>query len=299
MKIGMIGLGKMGLHLTQNMLHNQVEVVAYDVTAKAVEEAEQLGAEPAKDLQTLVAKLPAPRIIWVMIPAGAPTQETVKKLGDLLQPGDILIDGGNSFYEDSIKRGEELAAKQIHFFDVGSSGGMAGALKDGNFMIGGPAEIFPVIEPLFKKIAAEKGYLYTGPSGSGHYLKMVHNGIEYGMMQAIGEGFDLLQHSPYNYNNEKVAEMWNHGSVIRSWLMELAANAFQKDGQLDEIKGIMYSSGEGKWTVEEALKREVAVPVIATSLMMRYRSLEEDTFTGKVVAALRNEFGGHAVSKKE
>lgn len=299
MKIGMIGLGKMGLHLTQNMLHNQVEVVAYDVTAKAVGEAEQLGAEPAKDLQTLVAKLPAPRIIWVMIPAGAPTQETVKKLGDLLQPGDILIDGGNSFYEDSIKRGEELAAKQIHFFDVGSSGGMAGALKDGNFMIGGPAEIFPVIEPLFKKIAAEKGYLYTGPSGSGHYLKMVHNGIEYGMMQAIGEGFDLLQHSPYNYNNEKVAEMWNHGSVIRSWLMELAANAFQKDGQLDEIKGIMYSSGEGKWTVEEALKREVAMPVIATSLMMRYRSLEEDTFTGKVVAALRNEFGGHAVSKKE
>lgn len=299
MKIGMIGLGKMGLHLTQNMLHNQVEVVAYDVTAKAVEEAEQLGAEPAKDLQTLVAKLSAPRIIWVMIPAGAPTQETVKKLGDLLQPGDILIDGGNSFYEDSIKRGEELAAKQIHFFDVGSSGGMAGALKDGNFMIGGPAEIFPVIEPLFKKIAAEKGYLYTGPSGSGHYLKMVHNGIEYGMMQAIGEGFDLLQHSPYNYNNEKVAEMWNHGSVIRSWLMELAANAFQKDGQLDEIKGIMYSSGEGKWTVEEALKREVAMPVIATSLMMRYRSLEEDTFTGKVVAALRNEFGGHAVSKKE
>ncbi|KAF1301629.1 phosphogluconate dehydrogenase (NAD(+)-dependent, decarboxylating) [Enterococcus sp. JM9B] len=299
MKIGMIGLGKMGLHLTQNMLHNQVEVVAYDVTAKAVEEAEQLGAEPAKDLQTLVAKLPAPRIIWVMIPAGAPTQETVRKLGDLLQPGDILIDGGNSFYEDSIKRGEELAAKQIHFFDVGSSGGMAGALKDGNFMIGGPAEIFPVIEPLFKKIAAEKGYLYTGPSGSGHYLKMVHNGIEYGMMQAIGEGFDLLQHSPYNYNNEKVAEMWNHGSVIRSWLMELAANAFQKDGQLDEIKGIMYSSGEGKWTVEEALKREVAMPVIATSLMMRYRSLEEDTFTGKVVAALRNEFGGHAVSKKE
>lgn len=142
MKIGMIGLGKMGLHLTQNMLHNQVEVVAYDVTAKAVEEAEQLGAEPAKDLQTLVAKLPAPRIIWVMIPAGAPTQETVKKLGDLLQPGDILIDGGNSFYEDSIKRGEELAAKQIHFFDVGSSGGMAGALKDGNFMIGGKAEIF-------------------------------------------------------------------------------------------------------------------------------------------------------------
>ncbi|MGX7164706.1 phosphogluconate dehydrogenase (NAD(+)-dependent, decarboxylating) [Enterococcus massiliensis] len=299
MKIGMIGLGKMGLHLTQNMLHNQVEVVAYDVTAKAVEEAEQLGAEPAKDFQTLVAKLSAPRIIWVMIPAGAPTQETVKKLGDLLQPGDILIDGGNSFYEDSIKRGEELAAKQIHFFDVGSSGGMAGALKDGNFMIGGPAEIFPVIEPLFKKIAAEKGYLYTGPSGSGHYLKMVHNGIEYGMMQAIGEGFDLLQHSPYNYNNEKVAEMWNHGSVIRSWLMELAANAFQKDGQLDEIKGIMYSSGEGKWTVEEALKREVAMPVIATSLMMRYRSLEEDTFTGKVVAALRNEFGGHAVSKKE
>lgn len=298
MKIGMIGLGKMGLHLTKNMLDHQIEVAAYDVSEEAVNEAVKFGAEAAKDLADLVAKLPIPKIVWTMIPAGAPTQETLQALSEYLEAGDILIDGGNSFYEDSVKNSRELAKKGIHFFDVGSSGGMEGALKGGNFMIGGPSEVFSTIEPLFEKIAAPNGYLYTGPAGSGHYLKMVHNGIEYGMMQAIGEGFDLLMHSPYDYDNEKVAEMWNHGSVVRSWLMELAANAFRKDNQLESIKGIMYSSGEGRWTVEEALKRQVPMPVIATSLMMRYRSLEDDTFTGKVVAALRNEFGGHATSKK-
>lgn len=299
MKLAMIGLGKMGINLVANLRRNGHEVVTFDLNEAAVQEATRLGALPAKDIDDVVAQLPQPKIVWSMLPAGKPTQATIETLSTKLTAGDIVIDGGNSFFEDSKQHNALLAAKGIHFFDVGTSGGMSGANADGNFMIGGDsAEVFKQIEPIFKDIAQKDGYLYTGKAGSGHYLKMVHNGIEYGMMQSIAEGFDVLSHGEFEYDNEAVAKVWSNGSVIRGWLMELAESAFAKDPNLEGLKGIMHSSGEGKWTLDEALKLQVPTPVIGLSLMMRYRSLEDDTFTGKVVAALRNEFGGHAVDKK-
>lgn len=295
----MIGLGKMGINLTENLIRNNNEVVAFDLSKDAKKDAVKLGATVADSLKDVVDNLDTPRIVWVMLPAGNPTNATVDTLSELLDQNDIVIDGGNSFYEDSLKHNEILKNKGIKFFDVGTSGGMDGANHDGNFMIGGDdKELFNYIEPIFKGIAQTDGYLYTGNAGSGHYLKMVHNGIEYGMMQAIAEGFDVLSHSQFDYDNEAVAKVWSNGSVIRGWLMELAQSAFSKDSNLEEIKGVMHSSGEGKWTLEEALKLQVPTPVIAASLMMRYRSLEDDTMTGKVVSALRNEFGGHDVDKK-
>ncbi|TLQ05300.1 decarboxylating 6-phosphogluconate dehydrogenase [Pediococcus stilesii] len=299
MKVGLIGLGKMGLNLAKNMRDNGVDVVAFDVFQQARENAESSGIQTAPDLTQLIAKLEPNRIIWVMVPAGKPTNDTIVQLRDQLSPEDIVIDGGNSFYQNSLAHDEMLKERKIHFFDVGTSGGMEGARHNGNFMIGGEKEIFGKIEPLFKAIAAKDGYLYTGKAGSGHYLKMVHNGIEYGMMQAIGEGFEVLAKSQFEYDNEAVAKVWNNGSVVRSWLMELAESAFSSDPKLDEIKGVMHSSGEGAWTVEEAIKLHVPTPVISSSLMMRYRSEEDDTVTGKVVAALRNGFGGHAVDHKD
>lgn len=299
MEIGLIGLGKMGLNLAKNMRDHQIEVVAFDLFAKARQAATKAQIKTVTDLQSLVKGLTQPRIVWSMLPAGKPTDDTIKELSELLDEDDVVIDGGNSFYQDSIRHAEILKEQGIHFFDVGTSGGKAGARQNGNFMIGGPQPIFARIEPLFKAIAAEDGYLYTGKAGSGHYLKMVHNGIEYGMMQAIGEGFEVLSESQFDYDNEAVAKVWNHGSVVRSWLMELAQDAFSKDANLDEIKGVMHSSGEGAWTVQEALRLRVPTPVISSALMMRYRSEKDDTMTGKVVAALRNEFGGHAVDHQE
>ncbi len=299
MKLAMIGLGKMGINLTENLIRNNNEVVAFDLNEESKQAADKLGAHIVDSLEAAVENLSEPKIVWVMLPAGGPTNSTIDKLSELLNKGDIVIDGGNSFYEDSLKHNEILKAHEINFFDVGTSGGMSGANQDGNFMIGGDdAEVFKYIEPIFEGIAMKDGYLYTGKAGSGHYLKMVHNGIEYGMMQSIAEGFDVLEHSKFDYDNEAVAKVWSNGSVIRGWLMELAQSAFSKDPELEELKGVMHSSGEGKWTLEEALKEQVPTPVIALSLMMRYRSLEDDTFTGKVVAALRNEFGGHDVDKK-
>lgn len=299
MEIGLIGLGKMGLNLAKNMRDHQIEVVAFDLFAEARQAATKVQIKTVTDLQSLVKGLTQPRIVWSMLPAGKPTDDTIKELSELLDEDDVVIDGGNSFYQDSIRHAEILKEQGIHFFDVGTSGGKAGARQNGNFMIGGPQPIFARIEPLFKAIAAEDGYLYTGKAGSGHYLKMVHNGIEYGMMQAIGEGFEVLSESQFDYDNEAVAKVWNHGSVVRSWLMELAQDAFSKDANLDEIKGVMHSSGEGAWTVQEALRLRVPTPVISSALMMRYRSEKDDTMTGKVVAALRNEFGGHAVDHQE
>lgn len=299
MEIGLIGLGKMGLNLAKNMRDHQIEVVAFDLFAEARQAATKAQIKTVTDLQSLVKGLTQPRIVWSMLPAGKPTDDTIKELSELLDEDDVVIDGGNSFYQDSIRHAEILKERGIHFFDVGTSGGKTGARQNGNFMIGGPQAIFARIEPLFKAIAAEDGYLYTGKAGSGHYLKMVHNGIEYGMMQAIGEGFEVLSESQFDYDNEAVAKVWNHGSVVRSWLMELAQDAFSKDANLDEIKGVMHSSGEGAWTVQEALRLRVPTPVISSALMMRYRSEKDDTMTGKVVAALRNEFGGHAVDHQE
>ncbi len=298
MKLGMIGLGKMGYNLALNIMDNGHSVVGTDVSADLVNKISGEGAEGANSIEELVEKLPQPRIIWIMVPPGEITESVIKTLSELLTKDDIVIDGGNSHYKQSIERGNLLQEKGIYFFDVGTSGGTSGARKDACTMIGGDPTVFKTIEPLFKEISIEDGYMYSGPVGSGHFLKMIHNGIEYGMMQSIAEGFDILQKSEFDYDYEAVAKVWNNGSVIRSWLMELTQSAFSKDPKLDEIRGIMNSSGEGKWTVETSLDLQVAAPVIALSLMMRYRSLEDDTFTGKVVAALRNEFGGHEVVKK-
>ncbi|RAS82536.1 phosphogluconate dehydrogenase (NAD(+)-dependent, decarboxylating) [Priestia endophytica] len=298
MEIGIVGLGKMGFNLALNLLDHKHEVVAFDVAKESVQNIEKEGAKGAYSIEELVSKLPERKVVWVMVPAGEITEGVITELESLLGKDDIIIDGGNANYKESLARSARLAEKGIHFLDVGTSGGTDGARNGACTMVGGNKEAFSYVEEIFKDICVEKGYLYTGESGSGHFLKMVHNGIEYGMMQAMAEGFDVLEKSPYDYDYKEVARVWNNGSVIRSWLMELIENAFSKDPKLEGLKGIMHSSGEGKWTVETALDYQVATPVIALSLMMRYRSLEYDTFSGKVVAALRNEFGGHSVVNK-
>ncbi|MES5845786.1 MULTISPECIES: phosphogluconate dehydrogenase (NAD(+)-dependent, decarboxylating) [unclassified Bacillus cereus group] len=297
MQVGLIGLGKMGLNLGKNLIDHKHEVAAFDLNASAVEEMKEYGATGASSLNELVQSLQSPRVLWVMVPH-AVVDSVIDEVTPLLSKGDILIEAGNSHYKESIRRYEQLKKDGIHFMDAGTSGGMEGARNGACYMIGGDQEAWDIVEPIFRDTAVENGYLYVGKAGSGHFLKMVHNGIEYGMMAAIGEGFEILEKSEFDYDYEKVSRVWNNGSVIRSWLMELTENAFSKDAKLDEIKGVMHSSGEGKWTVETALDLQTATPVIAMSLLMRYRSLDNDTFTGKVVAALRNEFGGHAVEKK-
>ncbi|MFA2807821.1 phosphogluconate dehydrogenase (NAD(+)-dependent, decarboxylating) [Bacillus mycoides] len=297
MRVGLIGLGKMGLNLGKNLMDHKHEVAAFDLNTSAVEEMKEYGATGVSSLSELVQSLESPRILWVMVPH-AVVDSVINEVTLLLSKGDILIEAGNSHYKESIRRYEQLKTDGIHFMDAGTSGGMEGARNGACYMIGGDQEAWDIVEPIFRDTAVENGYLYAGKAGSGHFLKMIHNGIEYGMMAAIGEGFEVLEKSEFDYDYEKVSKVWNNGSVIRSWLMELTENAFSKDAKLDEIKGVMHSSGEGKWTVETALDLQTATPVIAMSLLMRYRSLDNDTFTGKVVAALRNEFGGHAVEKK-
>ncbi|MGG4384424.1 phosphogluconate dehydrogenase (NAD(+)-dependent, decarboxylating) [Priestia megaterium] len=297
MKVGLVGLGKMGINLGQNLLDQRHDVVAFDVNSNAVEQMKEYGASGVSSLQELVQSLETPRVVWLMVPHTV-VDSVISEVTPLLAEGDIVIEAGNSHYKESIRRYNELKENRIHFMDVGTSGGMEGARNGACYMIGGDREAWEIVEPIFRDTSVENGYLYAGEAGSGHFLKMVHNGIEYGMMAAIGEGFEILEKSQFDYDYEKVARVWNNGSVIRSWLMELTENAFSKDAKLDDIKGVMNSSGEGKWTVETALDLQTATPVIAMSLLMRYRSLEDDTFTGKVVSALRNEFGGHAVEKK-
>ncbi|MFK7676909.1 phosphogluconate dehydrogenase (NAD(+)-dependent, decarboxylating) [Priestia megaterium] len=297
MKVGLVGLGKMGINLGQNLLDQRHDVVAFDVNSNAVEQMKEYGASGVSSLQELVQSLETPRVVWLMVPHTV-VDSVISEVKPLLAEGDIVIEAGNSHYKESIRRYNELKENKIRFMDVGTSGGMEGARNGACYMIGGDREAWEIVEPIFRDTAVENGYLYAGEAGSGHFLKMVHNGIEYGMMAAIGEGFEVLEKSQFDYDYEKVARVWNNGSVIRSWLMELTENAFSKDTKLDDIKGVMNSSGEGKWTVETALDLQTATPVIAMSLLMRYRSLEDDTFTGKVVSALRNEFGGHAVEKK-
>ncbi|PGM60158.1 6-phosphogluconate dehydrogenase (decarboxylating) [Bacillus cereus] len=297
MQVGLIGLGKMGLNLGKNLIDHKHQVAAFDLNTSAVEEMKEYGATGVSSLNELVQSLESPRVLWVMVPH-AVVDSVIDEVTPLLSKGDILIEAGNSHYKESIRRYEQLKQDGIHFMDAGTSGGMEGARNGACYMIGGDQEAWDIVEPIFRDTAVENGYLYAGKAGSGHFLKMVHNGIEYGMMAAIGEGFEILEKSEFDYDYEKVSRVWNNGSVIRSWLMELTENAFSKDAKLDDIKGVMHSSGEGKWTVETALDLQTATPVIAMSLLMRYRSLDNDTFTGKVVAALRNEFGGHAVEKK-
>ena len=294
----MIGLGKMGYNLAANLLNHGHEVVAHDSNEEQIDKIVAEGAIGAVTLEEVVQKLESPRVLMLQVPHGEITESVINTLKPMLDKGDIIIDGGNSNYHESMQFGKELMEKGIYFLDCGTSGGVEAA-KDGLcIMIGGNKEAFKVIEPAIKDISVENGYMYTGELGSGHFLKMIHNGIEYGMMQAMAEGFEILEKSEFDYDLEAVAKVWNNGSVIRSWLMELVESAFSKDPKLDEIKGIMHSSGSGKWSVETAMNLQVPAPVITMSLLMRYRSLEENTFTGKVVAALRNEFGGHEVVKK-
>lgn len=299
MKVGLIGLGKMGYNLALNMRDNHIDVVAYNRSIEKVKEIEKEGVLGAYSLTELVEKLPKPRIIWLMIPAGDPVDEMIDKLLPLIEQDDIIIDCGNSHYKDTLRRKEFLKDKGINFVDIGTSGGINGARYGACMMIGCSDDIFSIIEPLVKALCVPNGYLHTGTNGSGHYAKMVHNGIEYGMLQAIAEGFEILEKAPFSFDLEQVARVYNHGSVIRGWLMELLQNALSKDPKLENILGVVHSSGEGLWTVQEALELRVPAQVITTSLFTRYRSEQTDTFTGKVIAALRNEFGGHKVETKE
>jgi 6-phosphogluconate dehydrogenase len=299
MQIGLVGLGKMGYNLALNIRDRGFEVNTYDVATDTVAKIQAEENIPSfHSLSDLCVALSVPRILWLMVPAGPAVDEVIGQLTPHLQADDILIDGGNSHYQDSLRRHDLLQEKGIHYLDCGTSGGTSGARNGACTMIGGDALAFARCEPLFKAISLPGAYLHCGPAGSGHFAKMVHNGIEYGMMQAIAEGFEVLEKSGMDYDFEKIARLWDRGSVIRGWLMELTGNAFAKDPHLDGIRGVMHSSGEGKWTLETALNLGVPTPVIALSLIMRQRSLQEDTFSGKIVAALRNEFGGHAVERK-
>jgi 6-phosphogluconate dehydrogenase len=299
MQIGLFGLGKMGYNLALNFKSKGHQVVAFDVNKVAMEKITTEGITTAASVGELVSSLKGRRVIWLMVPAGNVVDILINNLKSYLQPDDILIDGGNSHYKDTLLRYRDLEKIGIHLLDCGTSGGVNGALHGVCTMIGGKKEVFDYCEEIFRSISVPEGSLYCGKSGSGHFVKMIHNGIEYGMMQSIAEGLEVLHRYDANIDLASVTELWNHGSVVRSWLMELTHNALSKDNNLESIKGVMHSSGEGKWTIETALEMGVPTPVITMSLLMRYRSQTEDTFSGKVVAALRNEFGGHAVEKKK
>jgi 6-phosphogluconate dehydrogenase len=298
MQIGLIGLGKMGYPLALNLQRQGHQVMAWDLSPDTLARLASEGIKGTSTLEELVSQLSTRRILWLMVPAGEAVDTLLNGLAPLLNPGDILIDGGNSFYKDSMRRHQEMASCGLHYLDCGTSGGISGALYGACTMIGGDRDVFELCEPIFRSISVDKGCLYCGPSGSGHFIKMVHNGIEYGMMQAIAEGFEVLEKADFSFDLHAIAQVWNHGSVVRSWLMELTANAFSKEPHLENLRGVMHSSGEGKWTLETALDLGISTPVIALSLLMRYRSQDEDSFAGKVVAALRNEFGGHKVETR-
>ncbi len=293
MKIGMIGLGKMGYSLALNLRDHGHQVVAYSRSATKAASFSNEGLSGTADLPSLCQRLERPRVIWLMVPAGEPVDAMIDKLLPLLDKEDILVDGGNSHYRDSLRRADKLQQKGIAFVDAGISGGPEGARKGACMMIGASKKTFSFLEPMIRSVCLEDGYLHVGAHGAGHYVKMIHNGIEYGMMQSIAEGFELLDSSPYELDYQALANLWNHGSVIRSWLIELTAKLFEGDPSLEKIRGIIGSSGTGLWTVEEALAQKVPLPVISQALFARYRSVQDDSFSAKVVAGLRREFGGH------
>ena len=295
MQIGLIGLGRMGMNMGRRWLEGGHQVIAYNRTPAKTAELAKAGAVAASKIEELVSKLKTPRLVWLMLPTGPVVDEHVEVLSKLLSPGDILVDGGNTYYKDDLRHAELLQKRQIHFLDAGVSGGLWGLKVGYCTMLGGEEKIFRHIEPLIKTLSPADGYIYCGETGSGHFVKMVHNGIEYGMMQAYGEGFEILQASPYNLDLERVAKVWNKGSVVRSWLLELAEAAFKDDPGLKKIAGYVEDSGEGRWTVQQAIETGVAAPVIALSLFQRFVSREKDPFAFRVLAALRNQFGGHLV----
>ena len=298
MDIGMVGLGRMGANMTQRMLDGGHRVVATDLSAEALAAATRAGAVTVQGLPELVEALSPRRAVWLMLPSGA-VQSTIDQLAPMLAKSDVLVDGGNSNYHDSMRRAAALAEHGIAFLDAGTSGGIWGLQEGFCLMVGGDADAVTFVEPVLQTLAPADGYAHVGPSGSGHFTKMVHNGIEYGLMAAYGEGFELLAGSAFDIDLKQVASLWTHGSVVRSWLLELAARAFDRDPRLDSVRGYVEDSGEGRWTVQEALDQDVPLPIITLSLMRRFASRQEASFSAKVQAALRNEFGGHAVRGTE
>jgi 6-phosphogluconate dehydrogenase len=298
MELGMIGLGRMGANMTERLLRGGHRVISYDRSAEAIQQVVDKGAVGAHSLADFVKQLSPPRAIWLMVPSGDPVDQTIEQLLPHLAKGDTIIDGGNSNYKDSIRRAEKLKAQGIHFVDAGTSGGIWGLQVGYCMMVGGEKEVVDRLEPIFKTLAPQEGYLHVGPSGAGHFVKMIHNGIEYGMLEAYGEGFELLNASQFDLDLAKIAHLWNQGSVIRSWLLELTESALQKDPKLAAIRGYVEDSGEGRWTVQEAIERNVPAPVLMLSLFARFASRQDTSFSAKVIAALRNEFGGHAVKKE-
>lgn len=299
MKIGFIGLGKMGFNMVHRLLERQHEVVVWDRSTEAIQEIEKLGAQGASSLEDLVSQLPDRKVVWLMVPAGKPVDENLDLLLGMLGKNDIVVDGGNSYWRETQQRAEKALEKGIDFLDCGTSGGVWGFQNGYCLMYGGAQEAAEYLEPIFKSLAPDNGYVYCGPSGTGHMVKMVHNGIEYGMMQSYAEGFEILSKAPYGLDLAKIADAWQYGSVVRSWLLELAVNALQDDPKLEQLKDYVSDSGEGRWTVQTAIDFDVPAHVITASLYTRFQSRQDESFAMKMLAALRNQFGGHAVKTKE
>lgn len=302
MKIGMIGLGKMGLNMAQRLVRGGHDVVGNTRSESTIREAEELGVTGARSVEELVGMLTAPRVVWVMVPAGDVTESVIQSLIPLLGEGDIIIDGGNSNYKDTVRRAAELEARGLHFVDCGTSGGIWGLTEGYSLMIGGDEKVTEYLRPIFETLAPGKdlGWGRVGPAGAGHYTKMVHNGIEYGMMQAFAEGFEILKSKKeFDLDLHQVSRIWQRGSVVRSWLLDLIVNVMEEDQSLDDIEAYVVDSGEGRWTVFEAIDLNVAAPVITAALQRRIRSRQAGPYSDKLVAAMRNQFGGHAVKKKE
>ena len=299
MRLGMVGLGRMGGNMSIRLLRQGHDVVGYARSEESRDRVARHGANAVASLEELVAALIPPRAVWVMVPAGDPTENTVARLGELLEAGDVVVDGGNSLFRDSVRRAAELSKKGVLFVDAGVSGGIWGLEEGYCLMLGGEADAIARLEPALTALAPENGWARVGPSGSGHFVKMVHNGIEYGLLQSYGEGFEILNAAVYDLDLGQVAELWRRGSVVRSWLLDLLAAALAKDPELARVKGYVEDSGEGRWTVLSAIDEDVPAPVTALSLFARFASRQEESFSAKVIAALRREFGGHAVRKDE
>ncbi len=301
MELGLVGLGKMGGNMNLRLLQGGHRMVVYNQTPEPIQAAADAGSVAAASLADLVSKLSAPRAVWLMIPAGDPTENSVLALMDLLSAGDTIVDGGNSNYKDTMRRAKMVAAKGLHYVDVGTSGGIWGLKEGYSMMIGGDTDAVERLRPIFETLAPAKdqGWGHVGPSGAGHFVKMVHNGIEYGMMQAYAEGFEVMKNkAELGLDVAQIAEIWRHGSVVRSWLLDLTANALKEDANLSDIKGYVNDSGEGRWTVAEAIDLDVPAPIITLSLMMRFVSRQESSYAAKLLAAMRNQFGGHAVKRE-
>ncbi|HEX9744490.1 MAG TPA: decarboxylating 6-phosphogluconate dehydrogenase [bacterium] len=300
MELAIIGLGKMGLNMVERLTRDGHTVYGYSRSKKhKAAVAERGGIHPDSYEELVTSQKQTPKVVWLMVPEGDPVDENIEAVLPYMSKGDVIIDGGNTMYKDTKRRFEYVTGKGLHYMDAGTSGGVWGLEVGYCLMVGGTKEAFEIMEPIYKSLAPPDGYLHCGPAGAGHYVKMVHNGIEYGMMQAYAEGFQILEHSEYDLNLEKVSHLWNQGSVIRSWLCELAELMFAEDTHLENITGFTQDSGEGRWTVQEAIDLSVPAPVITLSLLTRFRSRQNESFSDKCVAALRRQFGGHSVQKKQ